>query len=84
LARLDFASAWRAHPVGVLLFAGFTLYSFWSLSAFLRGVRIRNESRFVTALSAAAVALILIFGAWRYATTEDYATLPERLLPLVR
>lgn len=84
LARLDVAAAWNAHPVGVVLFVGFSAYALWSLSAFLRGVRIRSESRTVTALSALVVAAILAFGVWRYATSEDYATLQERLLPLLR
>jgi hypothetical protein len=77
LVHGDFASAWAAHPVGVLLYLGFALTALWAGHRYYRRIRIRSEDRVLNWLAIAAVGSVLVFGAVRFASSPNYASMQE-------
>jgi len=76
----DFALAFRAHALGPLFFALFTLAAGLSAWGVWRVQRIRFNERPLHQLTVAAVVLLISFGAFRFAMTPHFGVGVERML----
>ena len=70
--------ALKAHPLGPLLYVGFTVIALLSLLGLVRGWRVRSEARWFQVIATAIFSMVLIFGITRFATTPHYGTAFER------
>lgn len=70
--------ALHAHVFGPMLYFAYTMVALMSLVGLVRGWRLRTEARWFQAVSTVVLALVVSYGAIRFATTPHYATSWER------
>jgi hypothetical protein len=64
----QFGHAFEAHPLGSLLYLGFTASALICGYTFFKGIRWRTETRAHAVFLSIVLALFLTFGIWRFAT----------------
>lgn len=74
----NFAMAFHAHALGPILYLAFTFVAMLSLLGALRGWRLRSEARWFQMTAGVLFAIVLVYGAIRFAVTPHYATAWER------
>ncbi|MCO5297331.1 MAG: DUF2752 domain-containing protein [Fimbriimonadaceae bacterium] len=72
----DLGAAWRANPLGSLLYFGFTVSAFLSLYGFVRRARLDLSGKRFNQLAVALLVGYLAFGAYRFVTARDYSVGP--------
>ncbi|MBS1715355.1 MAG: DUF2752 domain-containing protein [Armatimonadetes bacterium] len=66
----DLPTAFQAHPLGPVLYGVFTAMAWLSLIGYLKGLRLRSESRPATVLLTTIFFAVLGFGVFRFATVR--------------
>ena len=79
----DFSASFHAHPLGFLLYATFTGVAILTLRGALTG-RPTMSPEVANRLVWAVVAVLLTFGAYRFATTPHYGDSADRAASLLR
>lgn len=74
----NFSMAFRAHPLGPVLYVIFTLAAFLCLWGYLTENRFNAAAKVVQLPITAFVFVFIIFGVYRFATTPNYQTPFER------
>ncbi len=74
----------KAHPFGPLLYILFTLTALICLAGWIYKFKFNAGYRPIQKGITILLAAFLIFGAYRFATTPNYASPAERQLQLVR
>ncbi|MGV3615910.1 MAG: DUF2752 domain-containing protein [Fimbriimonas sp.] len=80
LVHGDFATAFRAHALGPLMYLIFTATAWMCLIAAMRGQRVVSEAPVINRSLIVALVVFVSFGAARMATTDHYANPTERLI----
>ncbi len=73
----DLPAAWNAHPLGLILYLGFSATALWAGHRFWRRIRIRTELPAMNWAAAAVMVAILLFGGVRFALSPQYGTWAE-------
>ncbi len=74
--HMDLATAFRAHPLGPLLYLGFTLSAGLALWGWWKGRYLDLSSRAFNRMAATVFALFLVFAAVRFVSSPDYGQGP--------
>jgi putative Mn2+ efflux pump MntP len=72
--------AFRAHPLGPILYTLFTLSALLAFLGFWRGQRVVTDSRAFNRATAVGAIIFVAFGLWRMGTTTDFRTEEESFL----
>lgn len=75
----DFALSWRAHPLGPLTYALFSVSALLALYGFWTKRRLVTETRLMNWGAVALGTIFLTFGIYRTMTTTGYADQVERM-----
>ncbi|RYG37295.1 DUF2752 domain-containing protein [bacterium] len=76
----DFTTAFRAHPLGPLMYVVYTATAILAVVLAMKNLRIDPNDRRVERISMAAVAVFFTFGAVRMALTTNYRTEKETVM----
>jgi hypothetical protein len=76
----DFTLAFRAHPLGPILFGLFTVAALLSAWGVARTQKIRFEHAPLNQVTVGTVVCLIAFGAYRFATTPHFGVGAERLI----
>lgn len=72
------SQSFRAHPLGPISYALYTLTAIWGILGVAKGVRLRTESNEWTRVISVGVSILIGFGLIRMAITPHYAAGYER------
>jgi hypothetical protein len=79
LLHLDFATSWRAHPLGIPMYLGFTFVALGCLYGNIKGLRMLIDSNWANMTFVTFVVIFFIYGAARMAMTTNYQTQKEKI-----
>lgn len=74
----DFAAAFKAHPLGPLLYLGFTITAFMALYGAIKQLHFRTDTKLANRIATVVGIVFFGFGIYRMATTTNYRSAHEQ------
>lgn len=74
----DFATSWRAHPIGIPMYLGFTFVALGTLYGNIKNLRMLIDSNWANRVFVGFVGIFFAFGLIRMALTPNFQTPKEK------